>query len=247
MLVAQIIAAILTLCLGGEAFAQAPAIPAIDPARTVAVVGPIVEGNILPLGNLLLSWATKDPQTPASIILNSPGGEVTTGFMFVNQMEMAKSLGLTINCYVPGMAASMAFTILTHCSNRFALNHAFLLWHRVRVQVGGGLFSSGEVFTAPIADALARDLARLDALILAETLDAVDMPAYKVRYHFEHETLHVATQLADESPGFITASDNIPGLTAALFNKKIPGPTKKESQDMLKSGQIVYIWKGVAH
>jgi ATP-dependent protease ClpP protease subunit len=241
MYIAQIVSLVLTLFLGIEGLAKADPIPAIDPARTFAVIGPSLQGNVLPLGAQLLSWAEKDPATPVSIIINSPGGEVTTGFLFVNQMEMAKSLGVTINCYVPGVAASMAFTILTHCSNRYALNHAFLLWHRVRV------FSSGEALTAPIASALAHDLARLDALILAETLDAVDMDAAKVRYHFEHETLHVASQLAAESPEFITASDAIPGLIDALFNTKIPHPVKRGAEGMMKPGQITYIWKGAVH
>lgn len=71
------------------------------------------------------------------IFINSPGGSVIAGNIFIQSMEVAKARGFRIKCAVSNIAASMAMHILTHCNERYVLKGGYLLFHEARVQVGG--------------------------------------------------------------------------------------------------------------
>jgi ATP-dependent protease ClpP protease subunit len=79
----------------------------------------------------------------------------------VAAVDMAKARGFKVQCYVPGLAASMAFQILAHCSERYALPHAYLMWHPVRAQIRGAL-------TSTEARILANDLAETETMLVAD-------------------------------------------------------------------------------
>lgn len=214
----------------------------LTPGRTVAIDGVISNGNILKLAPVMDKMAAAKPGAPIDIVINSPGGDVLTGFVFINVMEELKARGTPLRCFVPTIAASMAFQILVHCSERHVLDRAFLLWHRVRVVLGGGLFATGVPLTAPQASELAKDLQETDDLILQEMVDAFgeDMEEDVIAYHFERETLHVGEQLSKALPTFITHHKAIPGLIGAILDPKTPrGPTDHKS--VFKLGTIVYI------
>lgn len=69
------------------------------------------------------------------ILINSPGGSVMTGNMFIQAMELAKERGSRIDCVVTNLAASMAMHYLAHCDKRFVLQGAYLLFHEPRVGI----------------------------------------------------------------------------------------------------------------
>lgn len=223
--------------LSKVAFGATPE-PVINKDRVVVINDIISKGNIMALVPKMEAMAKKS-KAPIDLIINSPGGEVITGFAFINAMEALKGRGIQFNCYVPNIAASMAFQILVHCNRRVVLDKAFLLWHGVRVQLGGGLFSGGQVMTHKSSAALAEDLRAIDAVIIKE-LKALQLPTSVVMYHFDQETLHVGENLADLAPRFVKSYSWVPGLLEALNDKNVPG-ANPEGPAMLEPGQIVYI------
>lgn len=206
--------------------------------NAVVIDGPIGRGNILKLGKHLIQVA-QSGQKQVDMVINSPGGEVVTGFLFINAMEYAKSQGLRIRCFVPDVAASMAFSILTHCNERYALKRSFLLWHRARV-VLGGLF--GAAMTGPQLTTIGLELESLDKLILKEVLATVrGQNEMWIRYHFEAETLHVAEQLAEASPKFLKAVDTVDGLYEAMTDKRIKRSSPEDRISLEQPGRFIYI------
>lgn len=96
-----------------------------------------------PIDSSILSEAAKIEKQAGSpvirILINSPGGAVVTGQIFVQAMELAKARGSKIECAVSNIAASMAFHVLAHCDSRYLLRYSMLLFHPVRVEFQGAL------------------------------------------------------------------------------------------------------------
>lgn len=227
--------AILMLVSG---LAQADSNPVrVNPESAVVIDGVISRGNIDEVGDAILDMA-QGGVDQVDMIINSPGGEVITGFMFINKLESAKALGIHVRCFVPEVAASMAFSILTHCDERYALERSFLLWHRARVSMGG-LF--GQPMTGPELLKAGRDLESMDKLILKEVLSTVDMSEDDIKYHFEAETLHVAVNLHKLAPKFVTPLKFIPGLYEALANQKLPRTKSNSILFEFQQGELIYI------
>lgn len=212
---------------------------ALQVADDAVVIEGVIQGNNLqPVATELLRRAAEGVQS-TDIVINSPGGSVTTGFMFLSQMDEARARGMKLRCFVPEIAASMAFGILVHCDERHALARSFLLWHRARVSVGG---FGGAPMTAPQAAVLARDLDAVDKLIFEETNAALGMPEEDVRYHFENETLHVGSNLHRMAPNFITSHARIEGLYEALENQKLVRSKQPNIFGLqFRMGEIIYI------
>lgn len=232
----RILSALLILALSSQVFASRIMASQVEviPEQAIVIDGVISRGNIDHLGEYLLE--TKKPFV--DIVINSPGGDVVTGFNFIAMMQAAKANGKVLRCFVNRMAASMAFGILVHCDQRYALNSSFLLWHRARVFVGG-LF--GTAMTAPIAGGLATQLSLLDSQIFSEAADALGVDKGWVSYHFENETLHTGQSLSENVPDFITSLPSIPGLQEALKNEKLPRSQATGMFGKFRPGQIIYI------
>jgi ATP-dependent protease ClpP protease subunit len=225
--------------LPASALGKAPAQQAIEvlPAQAAVISGPIRSNNL----NRVAEFLRKRPDdTVVDLVIDSPGGSVFTGFQFVSVIDATRARGVHIRCFVPTVAASMAFQILLHCDERHVLDRSFLLWHRARVMMGG-LF--GQPMTAPALRALAYDLARLDRIILDEVTSLLDMSTKAIRYHFEHETLHVGVTLADQASDTFTSWASIPGLFEALHNPKVPR-TEEDNPFSFQFGEIIYIRPG---
>lgn len=190
--------------------------PVLDPTRTVVIEGAIGKGNVLQLIGPMLGMAAADRTRPVDIVISSPGGDIVTGFMFLNGMEQVRAEGVRLRCFVPTMAASMAFQILLHCDERYTLDHSFLLWHGVRIMADWPITAAG-------AADLARSLAKSDEVIVSELLGTLGryMSAQDIMYHFGQETLHVGEQLALMAPGFIVSYKSIPGLMEVMLNPQV--------------------------
>jgi len=194
---------------------------AVDSDHVLVISSLIAEGNLLPFGARLLQLASseKEGDSQVDLVIHSPGGEVETGFIFISMMDQARARGLHIRCFVPALAASMAFSILNHCDERYVLDHSFLLFHRARVLVGGMM---GAPMTGPVARLLAEDLERLDSTIFEETASSLQISRQTVLHHFDAETLHSGSDLCKMAPKYCVSLPVIPGLFEALLSKQVP-------------------------
>jgi ATP-dependent protease ClpP protease subunit len=230
----KFLASLFLLLIALPAFSE---VPAINKDRAVYIGGPISNGNILPLGVKLLEYVAKDKTKPVTIILNSPGGDVLTGFLFINYMERVKAQGVKINCYVQHMAASMAFQILLHCDKRYALANSLLLWHPARI------YLLAEALTAERAKVLADELTVINQRIFRElVMGLAGLNPEEILRHFGLETLHFAADLQALTDGkFITVERSIPGLLEA-DGKTMP-TNEVRLFDTFQEGRIYYIYQ----
>lgn len=235
------LAATLTLALNaGPCRAEAPVI-----TKAIVISGPIMDNVTEMLGDALLLSSKDENSDPIDLVISSPGGSIEEGFLFIAKMEAVKAKGVIIRCYVPDLAASMAFQIFVHCSERYALPTAFLLWHHARTQFGGG-FGGSPAFTAGQLLHAGQELADLDRLILDEVTAAFSSRVSKkdIQYHFDTETLHTAMQLQRFDPDFLTVLPNVEGLQEVLYvakhQKKVSSPSIFGRRPGNKPYHIIY-------
>jgi len=216
----------------------APAALRVNIARAVGIDDQIGR-NMDKVQEKLLSLGADKSGEPVDIVIDSPGGSVFTGFQFVNAMEEVKGQGTRIRCFVSGIAASMAFQILVHCDERYALSRSFLLWHGVRT-------SSRAPITSKSAASLHADLASIDTIIMAELKESLGLDDKTILFHFDQETLHIGDNLARMAPKFITTSKYIPGLNEALHSKAVVRNSQSGGLDFLfgNDGDIQYTYRG---
>lgn len=81
--------------------------------------------------------STTDGTKRLHIDIDSPGGYVHVMMNIMNAMDYARQHGVTIVCTVTGQAASAAFMIFNHCSERYAYQLANLMWHSVGLYLDG--------------------------------------------------------------------------------------------------------------
>lgn len=207
-------------------------------ADDTIVIGREITGSTMQpvLGKVLSIALDKKVLPNLNIIISSPGGSVHAGFMFISTLRDVKARGTKLTCYVVGVAASMAFHILTHCDKRVVLTDSFLLWHRARVMIN-------EPITGPLADNIAKDLAAIDHIILSAVLTTVgkEMDEGEVVRHFEVETAHVGSNLCSQAPKFCTAVPHVQGLFAALLGKDIVH-AEAPFNPFGKRLEMLYIW-----
>jgi hypothetical protein len=222
-----------------------PSVPSVDSKQeTIVLEGVITGATIEPLMGYLDNILSGKKKAPANLnmVISSPGGSVTAGFLFLDRMKAVQAKGTVVKCYVADVAASMAFQILLQCDERYSLNTSFLLWHRARVQMGG-LFGSPPM-TGPELYAIGVQLKDLDDHIYRDVVTAFgpDIPDHYIRFHFEQQTLHTGSNLANAVPEFISAVPSISGLYEALNNAKLIRTQKQGLFDVIfRRGELIYI------
>lgn len=175
----------------------------LNSKRLVEVID-VIDGGVLAQAQqvAVLAAASKEP---IDFLINSPGGGVLAGYMLVDSMDAARKEGVKIRCAVGVLAASMAFNLLAHCDERYALRHAALLFHPPRI------FAKGPM-TAADLDRASEDLKRIITKSTGELVSMVGMPESVFYKHFNEETMWTAEQLVDESPNdWLQVVDNIKG------------------------------------
>lgn len=141
------------------------------------------------------------------IIINSPGGVVLFGNVYINAMEMAKARGTTLRCFVTNLAASMAFQILAHCSERYALANSYLLWHPVRI--------AGQIELTPqLAVSVAKSLEITEDQLLRDLRKYFRVEDERFFYHYYQESFVPATELLELAPGYLTVVEDMPGIAS---------------------------------
>lgn len=181
-------------------FAKEKEVVELAPERTILLAG-VISGKMFGPTMSTLNKLAEDKEKPIDIIISSPGGSVIVGSILIDRMEQLKSEGIVFRCIVRDIAASMAFQLLLHCSERYSAPGAFLLWHPVRV------FNDGPI-TADIAEGLASDLRRTDEVVLHDLRAFLPMEEEEMIYHFKAETLHQAFNLQKSAKGFFNQVTN---------------------------------------
>jgi len=118
-----------------------------------AATASIINGQIRHL-------AAAGPGQPITLLINSPGGEISSGLAIVDTIRLC---GCPVIGVCTGVAASMAAIIFEACSKRQMLPHAEIMIHDPATTGGGGTALS-------VADQCRRLMDKRDLLadILAE-------------------------------------------------------------------------------
>lgn len=167
----------------------------LNPQRLITLAG-VIDETTLGKANDLLSLAETSKE-PVDILIASPGGTISYGLFFIQAMKSAQAEGVKIRCFVPELAASMAYTIFTQCSERYALPYAQLLFHSPRI-------SGSFTITPQSAVQLAQGLMQIEKVLL--DLIAPIMGVTKENggvwfvQNYLDETLFLASDLLEESP-----------------------------------------------
>lgn len=199
---------LLCFTLAFAAYAEA----ADKPERREIVIDSVIQApGILVDANKVLKWASSGDTADIYLMINSPGGGVFAGMQFINAMEAAKAAGIKFKCYVPGMAASMAFQFLVHCNERYAFRYSMLLWHPVRV-------SGMQLLTPSSAAYLAWSLQELEERMLGPLKAALDLDDDEFFLHYANETMWTAEGLTKISDDFISIVDEMPFNLSKLWH-----------------------------
>jgi ATP-dependent protease ClpP protease subunit len=202
----------------------------VPAAKIVPVVGEVNQS--------LLSQAQKlnklAGESTIYVLINSPGGSVLVGNVFIQAMEMAKARGSTIECAVTNLAASMGMHILAHCDKRYVLTGGILLFHEARVGVQGNL-------TARELLALARSMEAMVFYLEEYMVDKLGCDPTFYRVHNEGETMWSAEYFVQFFPKFklkIVESIGVPiDFTVPLFDP-IANRKKEDTTPTPKRGIV---------
>lgn len=174
-----------------------------EPVADLVIQGEI--GSNMRAASEAVLKLTAAKQDTINILIDSPGGSVYAGWNFINVLKQAQASGVTVNCYVSGMAASMAFQILSFCDGRYTLPYSMLLWHPVRAGSRSG-------FTPREARHLARHLREVVQQLISELRSNFSISDKFFWHHYRQETLHLAKMLEGEIGG-LEFVDSVPTIT----------------------------------
>ena len=205
----MVVAGILGLSLATSAPAETFQ---LNSKRLIEVID-VVDGNIIDQAQQLHALAEESSE-PIDLLINSPGGAVIAGYMFVDAMDAVRSQGVKIRCAVGVLAASMAFNMLAHCDERVALRHAALLFHPPRIMARGPM-------TVPDLERAALDLRRIIKFSTGELIKMVGMSQVSFYKHFNEETLWTAESLAAASgKKWLRVVDDIKGSKKVFTHER---------------------------
>jgi len=170
----------------------------LRPGRTI-IISDRIDSNMNQVIATLEDMTSDKSRRHINIILDSPGGSVSSGMALIQTMDRVREQrGIKIYCYVNRLAASMAMHILGSCDRRYAFPYTFLLWHEIRINAG-----FGAVLTETGLVTLWRQLRLLSTLLEPRLMEALGLTPEVFYYHNAVETLWPAAKLAELSPGFL--------------------------------------------
>lgn len=200
---------LLGMLLTAEAYSKSVT---LNKERTVEVIG-VVDTEIINQASKLLELVPESEGTrkPVWLLVNSPGGMVDPGLIFINAMEIAKKRGYKLKCAVGVLAASMAFQILAHCNKIYSLPNAKLLFHPVRI---------GGTFTKEQLEYYLNSIKDIEDKMNTRLLRYFKFNEEMFYYNYHYETMWEANRLAEETRKIIIV-DDIKG-TKKLFKYQRP-------------------------
>lgn len=183
----------------------------VNKDRLVKVLGTI-NGSIVDKANQVMELAGESSKD-IYVFINSPGGSVRAGEVFLSALTIAKSRGVTVKCVSSIYSASMAFSILAACSERYVLENAKLLFHPVRI----GLFMT--VLTQRDAERLHREMLVIDEALKATLLESMGMDEAVFTKAFYEEKWWSAKELQKATvEGWLTIVEDVRGIDKKLFS-----------------------------
>jgi ATP-dependent Clp protease protease subunit len=188
-----------------------------DAATTVELSGPIDFQMTIPLVDKIVTQAKEDVEI--TIIINSPGGEVNAGMYLLNAMKLSQARGAKFRCITTGLSASMALQVFSQCDSRYALPNSFMLYHPVRISIGGGMFAPSVDITPVIAKQIADELNRLETFLVSDLRSSMKVDDETFNRNYHAETLLLAREINADSPGWLTLVDDVVGLRTIAFGK----------------------------
>lgn len=173
------------------------------PERTLYFVGPIGTEVVAKANQVeKLSAASSDPIT---FVINSPGGQVLPGLQLISAMRVAKLRGVQIRCFVPIMAASMAFQFLAECSERYGMANTLLLFHPMSMGVSGSFTQAQFLY-------FSRQLGLLEKPLRDDLIRLMQINPKTFEYHYRNETMWTSVSILTVAPDFIQIVDNVEGV-----------------------------------
>lgn len=200
----------------------------VDPSRLIRVLGG-VDQSILPKAEKLIAL-TKKSLRPIYVMINSPGGSVRAGNVFIDAITIAKARGVSVRCFTTVYAASMGANILAECSERFMLPNATLLFHPVRVIVMA-------MVTAADAKELYDSMEVLNRKILKSLLEQTGMDEDTLLTAFYNEEWLTSDKLTESASGFITVIKNVTGIKD-IFTLNPEGPEGQHQLELDRFGHV---------
>lgn len=186
-----------------------------DPSRVVTIIGQ-VDGSIIDEA-ARIDKLSRASNAPIYMLINSPGGSVNFGSLFIDSMNAAKTRGVKFYCATQLLAASMAFAILDACDYRYAVPHARLLFHPVSVSVQG----AGVMLLLPII----REIVQEERQSMNALHRSLGMPRGQFLQAYFSETFWQADRLAVNSRrGWLRLVDSIEGFGDKLYQYRKPAP-----------------------
>lgn len=184
----------------------------VNPKRLIEVID-VIDGSILESARQL-DKLSQDSKEPVYILLNSPGGETIPGYSFADAMIAAHERGTRLVCVTGVLAASMAFNLMAYCDERYALPHAKLLFHPVRI-------SSREGLTLADMDVVSPQMRRLEAANKKALVAMMGVNKTWFNLHYAAETLWEAQDLVDQTNGkWLTIVQDIHGVSKLFTIEK---------------------------
>ncbi len=176
-----------------------------DKGRTLYLRGEVADNGLL-LAAQVIELAGKS-RKPISLVINSPGGSIYMGLQLMSAISVVQQRGVRVRCFVPVLAASMAFQIMSVCDERYTLQYTLLLFHPARsVLMGAFTYDELEYQGAQLRD--------LDNKLKSDLARRLGMDRKVYDYHYEHETLWLASDLNAMAGGYFTIVEDFTGVDA---------------------------------
>lgn len=208
--------------------------------RTFYVTG-VIDFGVVDIANGI-ERVSAAKSAPIHLVINSPGGIVDAGRLVIQAMDMARQRGSKVVCTVGILAASMAFQLLSHCDERYALKNSLLLFHPSRV------FVRGEALTASQMKIIASELNKIDVKANKDNIEMMSANRKWYALHNANETLWNAEDLVNETNNdWLTIVDSI-DAPYGIFNVRArsgAGELRRSVKDSSLPWVIVIIKDGL--
>lgn len=161
------------------------------------------------------------------IIIASPGGHVTVGNLFIEQIRYLQSQNVTVNC-VAIQAASMAFAIFQTCDNRYITSTSILMQHQMSTKGLDGPFENIMSYID--------FMEQLNGLLSDFQSDRLGLTSDE----FKKETQHDLWLLGNNAIKFNAADQIVTiGCTPDLYKRR-----KQETLDTIFFGKVTLTYSG---
>lgn len=167
---------------------------------TIMYYGP-VDDKATVAGQALFAVANHNPPKDlvVNILLDSYGGNTMTGYVMADGIDAVRTKGIVVRCYNLGTAQSMAFIIMAHCSERYAVSGATWMFHYPAMLVNRVFLretSGYAAILAPIEDRFVKEISAVTHHNEADT-----------RQHCIEERVWTNEQINAYAPGFVKVLD----------------------------------------